>query len=401
MLFLAVAVAVPRLFCWILPEQVLQLLGGEELICPAIFTPFGLPKSTERAGNARYGVRARALDEGHEGEATGEWWVVSRHEHYCNAVCDVFGDLKLKEDCFNYDDAKEACVIDGGHLVTITQWWRNEEVRQLTTGECTWIGLAGSGATWYWEDGQVFDYSADFENFGYGADWGEEGAVCMNDYDWQCSEIDGIIAIIFLIGTTLLPTIVTVIILLIFACVYHSKVTKGRPAPYPTQPIHPPAQGLFDVCSDGNTCMYACFCTHIRAGDSHAAMGIGSYWTVIMLGMAASILNSVLNAITSAIIEVQFPYLIQNFLMALYLAPKREQWRKKNNVEGGNMCVDFLAWWCCTPCAAAQEARYVDATQNVHVECCCHLIKKGPVIAQGQVLYGQPVVGTVVNNSEV
>lgn len=120
------------------------------------------------------------------------------------------------------------------------------------------------------------------------------------------------------------------------------------------------AHGLFTVdhCfgHHGIVCFCAWCCPAIRMADTYAKKPFplmggekGNFWValVIIAGLAGF---------------ARLTYGFSSFVLFCMGIYYRQELRKQYGLHhGGPSCVwDFLAWWCCTPCAIVQEARQVE-----------------------------------------
>lgn len=192
---------------------------------------------------------------------------------------------------------------------------------------------------------------------------------------------------------------------LIFAFCYKSKVTDmRRPLLAPAAPNQETADFQHGLCScfdDGQICLHSCFCLICRAGDTHAAAGLGDFWSVILCYYGIMFIGGLADGLLGL---AGLGRLAASLFWAYSMAKKRQELRTKLglNHQGGG-CEDLLAWWCCTPCVTAQEARSVDLASGVDVRCCCSLVPRATLPVVGapvaslneQMMWpGAPVVAT-------
>mmetsp|Transcript_68798 Transcript_68798/g.152232 ORF Transcript_68798/g.152232 Transcript_68798/m.152232 type:complete len:314 (+) Transcript_68798:61-1002(+) len=168
---------------------------------------------------------------------------------------------------------------------------------------------------------------------------------------------------------------------------------------------------ICNCSSDMHLCLHSFCCTDSRAADTFQTAGLASFWTVVvaffMEYLAANIIDHVFfEYILAEVMAVDAQsrngpgWIIASFIIAAYLTMLRSGYRSK---FGGQPTqpMDFLCYWCCPLCSIAQDGAALDSAQQVHVECCCSLVKFGGGAQQmspgGQpVTVGQPVVGAVV-----
>merc|ERR1712060_30583 len=108
----------------------------------------------------------------------------------------------------------------------------------------------------------------------------------------------------------------------------------------------------------------------IRAADTYSALGIVSYWNLLLIAMAFQLVQHIAIFAVSMIMESVaaegasveggdpsnlVAWLIHG-LFCLYLAGLRGQLITK---MGGtpSWMNDCICWWCCSCCTAIQEAR--------------------------------------------
>mmetsp|Transcript_75267 Transcript_75267/g.200966 ORF Transcript_75267/g.200966 Transcript_75267/m.200966 type:complete len:173 (+) Transcript_75267:383-901(+) len=102
-------------------------------------------------------------------------------------------------------------------------------------------------------------------------------------------------------------------------------------------------------------CLCSFCCTGIRWADSVEVLGIVNFWAGLALWLllfSAGLLYSLLGfflvavgAYTRSVIRTKYK-----------MTPPSSDAGKC-----GQLCVDSVLWWLCTPCAVAQEARQVEA----------------------------------------
>jgi len=174
---------------------------------------------------------------------------------------------------------------------------------------------------------------------------------------------------------------------------------------------------LCDCCSDLNLCLHSVCCTSVRTADTFQTAGVSGYWGVLFVFGIEWILyhlftfgfNMVLIPANPATAD-QNPgstpgWICSSFLVALYWAKLRSNYRSKFGGEQ-KYCSDFLCYWWCFCCSVAQDATLLDKTQGVQVHCCCNLVgglppqgKSGvgqPTVVMGQAVQPQIVQGSVV-----
>merc|ERR1711953_111306 len=167
----------------------------------------------------------------------------------------------------------------------------------------------------------------------------------------------------------------------------------------------------------GNLCLHSCCCSSVRTADTFQTAGVSGYWSVmsiffvewIMYELFKIAFNIVLVPAMNVAAE-QNPgstpaWICSSFLMALYWAKLRSQYRSKFGGEQ-KYCMDFLCYWWCFCCSVAQDANLLDKTQGVQVHCCCNLVgglpQQGkPTVGQPTVVMGQAVQPQIVQGSVV
>jgi Cys-rich protein (TIGR01571 family) len=354
----------------------------------------------------------------------GKWsfGCAKMHLHYVcksnRAVwCDTYGWARFGDSCYHaeldkavsFTDAKLACerfryesqLVDA-HLVNITSQAENAFVQSLVSQQTVWIGLSTTNGTWTWQDGTAL-------KAGSYANWESQSqplanytgrainkAAFMNDWKvlclpppWVQSNINqAVLAIIIAIGATVVLTLlVSCVAKLIFLCTYKKSVTDKR-APLPEVAVHGQQlpdfhHSAFGCFEDMDVCIHSCCCSTIRAADTHKAAGTSEFWSVVLLWVFACVVGRILGGRALG-------HLFAGLLISGIMTHKRQMLKAKLGIAHGNCCADFLLWWCCTPCAIAQEARHVDAVTGVKVRCCCSLFHHPSPAAH-------PMVGSAVS----
>jgi len=204
--------------------------------------------------------------------------------------------------------------------------------------------------------------------------------------------------------STVVAIAVPIIIWLVFACMYKSKVTDQRPLFQGGQPSSLAAleaNGLCNCCSDIHLCLHSWCCMDDRAADTFQVAGVGAFWMVVIAFVIDWILYEVVAFILTAFVfppeQAQykpgsvFAWFITSALMGLWLASKRSELRRKFSGTP-NFALDCICYWWCMPCSVAQDAMLLDHANGVRVECCCNLIKSCAVqVPVTAAVVGQPV----------
>jgi len=170
--------------------------------------------------------------------------------------------------------------------------------------------------------------------------------------------------------------------MLIFACVYKSKVVNQwdeyeEGYIWPWSNMNDEGEfnsGVGDCCTDKPTCLHAFFCPACRAGDTFQSAGIATYWSTIGLFVAAEVIGNII----ATLVLNKYPNatfcgpLTTALLLGVLFQGKRRELRDKLGGDNENKhCIkDCLCWGFCTCCVIAQEARTLDKAAGVTVECC-------------------------------
>lgn len=111
--------------------------------------------------------------------------------------------------------------------------------------------------------------------------------------------------------------------------------------------------GLFSCFEDPKTFFCVCCCFPCRWADTMRAAGILSFWMGIVVATFLYLIPMMWDR------HLGFKGAL--FLMGCFFAYYRSLLRKSLGMRytGDDQVKDVLAWTCCCPCAAAQEARQV------------------------------------------
>jgi len=222
------------------------------------------------------------------------------------------------------------------------------------------------------------------------------------------------------IGLPIVSAIITIIVWIFVAMMFKSSVTDQRNSfPSPPSAIAP-QWNMSDkdfmyrwsqCCADTQYCLHGCCCFDVRMADSYATAGIIGYWSLIGIGFLFFFIGYVMYGLVGfglRQIEIsdgmslgQFAgigYYLPQILFAAFMAKKRGQLREKFGGRADQCGMDFCCWWWCACCMVIQEARQIDEATSARVECCCKLLKSGPLVTAANVgMVGQPIaVGQVV-----
>jgi len=100
-------------------------------------------------------------------------------------------------------------------------------------------------------------------------------------------------------------------------------------------------------------CCWACCCPCLRWSDTVNKVGLMSFWIGVVLWAILFFANGLVAGLAWPVIAL---------LGAFY------RYRLRTHYGFPISCMtivqDLVAWWCCMPCAIAQEARHVDREQG-------------------------------------
>merc|ERR1712226_1319595 len=192
------------------------------------------------------------------------------------------------------------------------------------------------------------------------------------------------------------------------ALIYKVRVANKRPRDFPCLEVVPPglqlsqsphdfANDLCTCCEDKRTCCLVFWCDGVRVADTYAAAGLASFWIAIVQYAASDVVATIVTERFSLATDAEGGDLVGNMIRSLGLAViffrKRQALKAKLGAPVGTRWLkDFVLWWCCTLCVVVQEARQVDAVQQVDVQCCCHLQDLRPAPGVDMAVVGVPVV---------
>lgn len=112
--------------------------------------------------------------------------------------------------------------------------------------------------------------------------------------------------------------------------------------------------GLFDCLQVPELCLQAFLCPSVRWADTMRMMGHFSFWTGFFIMFSIAVCDALSMGV--------FLHVVLAGLGAYY----RQQLRKQFHMEAGvqSMVLDYMAYWCCGPCAVTQEARHVQEAEK-------------------------------------
>lgn len=149
----------------------------------------------------------------------------------------------------------------------------------------------------------------------------------------------------------------TLIIGLIFAFVYKSKVVGSAPSLQPKQANSQGKdfpKGLFACFSHLHYCLHVSCCASCRVAHTWQVAGILDFWPSIMLMCCCGAWMSCINGFWA-----------------------RKKLREQLGMEEDSAMDCIKAFFCCSACMAGQDALAVDEATGVEVRCCCNLINLG------------------------
>lgn len=85
---------------------------------------------------------------------------------------------KVFSSCYNWEEAKEWCELQGGHLATVTdenEWNAVSDLLKEYNGIRCWLGAESTSGVWKWVTGEDFSYS----------NWGESQPDCENNAEFH------------------------------------------------------------------------------------------------------------------------------------------------------------------------------------------------------------------------
>lgn len=114
------------------------------------------------------------------------------------------------------------------------------------------------------------------------------------------------------------------------------------------------SDAIYSCGSNWTICCWACCCPCLRWGDTVSKVGYMSFWIGVVLWAILFFVNGLSAGLAWPVIGL---------LGAFFRYKLRLHYGFPAN------CIthiqDLVAWWCCVPCAIAQEARHVDRAQAV------------------------------------
>jgi len=169
-----------------------------------------------------------------------------------------------------------------------------------------------------------------------------------------------------------------IILVILFAYVYKTQVVSERP-PWPAK-IDPlcklentgfmyPWHGCLE---DIQQCLHGWCCLPVLVADRWEVTGLMQYWAVVGMYVFFLFTWGVVSFITGMLAGpfLQFPALLfLNICLAMYLAQQRQLLRVMLDGEGDHMLSDFCCYLWCECCTFIQDARQVDAIQEVEISC--------------------------------
>eukprot|EP00928_Gymnodinium_smaydae_P047363 TRINITY_DN31601_c0_g1_i1.p1 TRINITY_DN31601_c0_g1~~TRINITY_DN31601_c0_g1_i1.p1 ORF type:complete len:270 (-),score=16.59 TRINITY_DN31601_c0_g1_i1:94-903(-) len=184
---------------------------------------------------------------------------------------------------------------------------------------------------------------------------------------------------------------------IIVAYLYRSNVVRKREAyPLPEQVPHEynlSSWGSFRYGLFEFDCMYCFFgfcCVPCRLSDTYREANVGGYWgyinvfAVTYIAGEALHLPIVFHAWHNGVHFLEefgyFAFFIANMAQALWLAKRRQKFRKRfGGSEDTHFTMDFLRFWCCSCCVVVQDAKQLDGASSTRVgfgsNLCCKLKK--------------------------
>jgi Cys-rich protein (TIGR01571 family) len=395
---------------------------------PITFGPLA-PEKYQTKLNRLAAIGSHTRGCGNAADHLGKWSVGNTNQrlHYVcksnflagvNTRCGTYGWASFGHHCYHvelnmplpYADAMLSCQLMDAQLVTIKSEAENSFVKELVSGQTVWIGISSDGlpahGNWSdfatWVDGtplRTAPYTnwdkhqpATFRDDSVAAFMNDWNALCLPS-PWQQWQMNFAAAAFVIVVATLwlLTLLVACVAKVTYLCCYKSSVTDKR-FPFPGVAVH--AQQLtdfhhsaFGCFGDMDACIHSCCCPMIRAADTHKAAGTSEFWSVILYWIVYFIIAC--DPLIDKLIGTSGQF-YAGIIFAILMTRKRLLLKAKFGIAPVCGCTDFLLWWCCMPCAIAQEARHVDEVTGAKVSCCCSL-------AQNQISTAHPVVGPAVS----
>jgi len=191
---------------------------------------------------------------------------------------------------------------------------------------------------------------------------------------------------------TLLAIVIYIILVLILAYVYKYFKTKTvvdkmepdilRPTQgawmggfrYHLLPCMDLAENNFE--KDWLICLSACCCPLIRWADTISQVSTAKFYMLLLAGIAFDVLFFWFGLFLFGVYVWDVFFLIV-VIIGVYCRQRIRLAYGHGSPTCSSVCMDILAWSCCTCCTIVQEAREVDR--------CPRIVPVGPVIDQGQV----------------
>mmetsp|Transcript_11447 Transcript_11447/g.26478 ORF Transcript_11447/g.26478 Transcript_11447/m.26478 type:complete len:309 (-) Transcript_11447:128-1054(-) len=214
------------------------------------------------------------------------------------------------------------------------------------------------------------------------------------DNDWA-DENPGLILLFRL--APLIVAVIVLIVALVISFAYNARVTSKRSSFVQRPQGTPSSTGAdfttppFGCCDDTDYCILGACCFSQRYADTLQAVGVMSYWPVVL---ALTLMDVLVVASYASPLPVN-PILLLYWLRPIFLMMMRGKIRAAIGKNPSTDLFDVIFWCCCGCCAAVQEAREVDRETNTKVTaCCCALTQLEPSTVVGQpVTVGGPIQG--------
>lgn len=216
----------------------------------------------------------------------------------------------------------------------------------------------------------------------------------------------------------LLVALTLTVLVLIFGCIYQTKVTLKRreslpkPEDFDFNREFSLEEDDMGMCPspftcDLNTCSHSFCCMAVRLGDTHQQLGLtgclpcfGPFWSVVIMWLLISNWAALAKLGNSnplpGPLHGGILHMIGDILFASYLASQRSYLRVALGQHGASRTsqwiCDTLLYLCCMPCTVCQDAMQVDGAARTAVQCCCIITVK----TKDGTLYSGPLIGEPV-----
>lgn len=152
-------------------------------------------------------------------------------------------------------------------------------------------------------------------------------------------------------------------LMLIFACIYYSKIIVGPPSMNRITGVSGWRLGIFDCLKKPHTCLHVTFCLPVVVGKNYYAAEVMGFWPGCLISYAL----------------IYSPLYPIGVLFRIFMSVKMQE---KLGFKDNNFIVACFHNLFCMPCVVGRESLEVDCETGAEIKCCCQFTQQFKVAVE-------------------